>query len=773
MKLSTVVCLCLLSSHTCNVLAYDIGTHELLSVQALRSSAIADQSLLAKRGFHHAIDYDASPQKFPNSEGSLRSLINLVRDGAKFEDNTPRSINHFFNPRTGSALSINADDYVTSEDNVTLQAYLGAAVGAVNAVAVASPDWALGTLPPSHLSQVNSYVDLKNYFFQALTSTTGTNRAVATGLTFETLGRIVHHLQDMAAPQHVRNDAHLQLDTADAHCPASPTTWFWGLWCPVYARLRAPSTYESWTTTVQQTAGSTLTLTGYDPVYGSDFDGALAFSRPRDFWVSNGKGIAEFTNRNFLSPGTMTVAPPSLGAAVTMKVSDLCIGAIPSCEVAYDTDDSITFYPSTVDDQLRPTTGGPNPFAASESIFSWDLKQYRPGRKPERTVNRFTFAYDHAYLLPRAVGYSAGFINYFFRGDMKIELPDEGVYAVADQSPAACGSPCGFRKLKLKLTNVTPGIVNGAVTPGGEVIGAGTLWAVVKHHLNSCYQADLSGEYGGSAFAGDTCRSGDEFITVSAPYSVQSVNSSEPQTITFDFGLTPIPINASDIYLQVVFRGKLGMEDDAVAVSTVDTAEPNFFAFANMSDYAYDTVDSKYHQLTRAMTPKDMTNIRLQFDGGVGSPVATLAVLPGGGHAQVAYLTDKGTTATYIQYEYQSPDGANSPYAFTQPVYEFTADSDQGPYTRTCPVKKLRGLFRDDMFFVWQYVHGAFSWVLLPGNAVGSDASPGTIQASGLRAKAASGGAICRPIEDLTGVDDFSAMTPQAVGTASAWNINF
>jgi len=110
----------------------------------------------------------------------------------------------------------------------------------------------------------------------------------------------------------------------------------------------------------------------------------------------------------------------------------------------------------TSTDRLRPERGGSNPRAAAESIYSADFKRIVGG--PEiRTVNRFTFEQDHKYLLPRAVAYSASLIDYIFRGEMEIKPPAEGVYAVVDSSPAGCDVPCGFRKLRLKLRNTTPG----------------------------------------------------------------------------------------------------------------------------------------------------------------------------------------------------------------------------------------------------------------------------------------------------------------------------
>ena len=55
-------------------------------------------------------------------------------------------------------------------------------------------------------------------------------------------------------------------------------------------------------------------------------------------------------------------------------------------------------------------------------------------------------------------------------------------------------------------------------------------------------------------------------------------------SLTFNF-TTPIPVNATDLYLQVVYRGPLGSEQDAVVVATKDIPEPTYFSIVNVSDY--------------------------------------------------------------------------------------------------------------------------------------------------------------------------------------------
>ena len=126
--------------------------------------------------------------------------------------------------------------------------------------------------------------------------------------------------------------------------------------------------------------------------------------------------------------------------------------------------------------------------------------------------------------------------------------------------------------------------------------------AVAKFHKNMCYTTDLEGEY--DSRSGKTlseylqlCRSLEEEITVSQPLANQSpvscnatvagecdTKANASATLTFDFP-RPIPINATDLYLQVVYRGPLGSEQDAVVVATKDIAEPTYLSIVNVSDY--------------------------------------------------------------------------------------------------------------------------------------------------------------------------------------------
>lgn len=223
--------------------AYEILTHGKLSEAAYDQSGLnKDTQLLQNLGLK-------TGDTFPNSENPRpRTIKELISDGSRFEDNLLlgsllRVRHHFYDPVYNRPLTV-----------------LGVAAGEK------SPDWALEDTSTIG-SQDYSYRDARNYFYQALTATRENDRNKNFGLAFQTLGHIIHHVQDMAQPQHVRNDIHPNVSSHK-------------------------SLYEEYTDANR----NKLLYTGYNPV---------TFPKTRSFWTTgDGKGLAEFTNRNFVSAGT-------------------------------------------------------------------------------------------------------------------------------------------------------------------------------------------------------------------------------------------------------------------------------------------------------------------------------------------------------------------------------------------------------------------------------------------------------------------------------------
>ncbi|MES2353741.1 MAG: hypothetical protein V4568_04915 [Pseudomonadota bacterium] len=370
--------------------AYEVQTHETLSEAALNGSVLkTDSSVLARLGLE-PLDRQ---QKFPGSDGQ-QEIVNLFKIGANLEDTSIRAINHFYDPITD------------------------------NGVAFTSPTWTLedkGSIP----RQNYSFRDTRDYFYKALTQPSKTDREQYFGLTFEALGHVIHHVQDMAQPQHTRLDNHLNLGWTQQELP-----------------IENRSRYEEYSNDVR----SNLPITGYSPV---------KFSRLRDFWkTGTGAGMGEFSNRNFVTDGTnftlrngQAVAgtryalPAPNGTSEEKALVDILAEKgqpLPSTlqtRCAARSACLLTFYASTVRDVYTQSTSV-NPRASTLSIFDQDLKMY--GRTivyldPDSlnfdsantytidrlfVLNRFNFDEAHKFLIPRAVAYSTGLINYFFRGKM-------------------------------------------------------------------------------------------------------------------------------------------------------------------------------------------------------------------------------------------------------------------------------------------------------------------------------------------------------------------
>ena len=380
------------------VSAYEPITHQELSREALTKSVLANPNFLATLGLQPKALNDNGYNLFPTSEGGKQSILEVIKFGADWEDGRGEKIQstrHFFNPLNGEALS--AGPYILP----TFPYYISRISG------IRSPDWALEDVTYDAgnlgLPQRFSYRFGRQYFYDALTLSAKADRDNKWGLTFQTLGHVIHHIQDMAQPQHTRNDFHCD-----------------NLYCEGTGLLGGvkPS-FEKWTLNNE----NTRQYSGYEPVYTKE--ATNGFKKPRDFWIGGGKGVAEFSNRNFFTAGTnVGVAGfPSpqvtTGSAQKIDVAIICDDAVQSGRIACPANlrGNMTFFATNVSDNLRTNQSGSNPRATSRSIFDVDLKKRFLGLEAY-SVNRFTYDATNDFTLKRAVGYSAGMINYFFRGEI-------------------------------------------------------------------------------------------------------------------------------------------------------------------------------------------------------------------------------------------------------------------------------------------------------------------------------------------------------------------
>jgi hypothetical protein len=633
------ICVCAFAMATSwNALAFEAQTHNRISAAAATLAINAPTLQRIGRlpiGFFQEMpssnEVDVA-KEFSDVQPVCRhggpfSASDLVACGAMFEDFyiLYRPLNHFLDPQHPDANGLGAP---------LLSLVLQLPDGGVPPTQVfySAAEWALQDHPDKWPidQQLYSYRDAEDYLWKALTYRDGSSHAVsrdtreqAWGLTFQSLGQVIHLLQDMASPQHTRAEWHY--DKYDV------------------GTITQISRYEQ-RALVRQLAdwiGQCLVVTSgpacnyYSPVPIVPVYPTFAthFQSPRAFWESTDlTGLAQVTSRSFPSnlrnfredrPDHFIAAAdfpyPIPGGISDVAVTDL-VATIPDgtppflesiCGVR-----GINCKMRMIGAQISDPLGfgaAYNDRASSESIFDQDLKRlkldaivYDPmtGNNFESrtfstpTINRFNIDKAYSLLIPRAVSYSAGLLNFFFRGEIGIEAPADGIYAIADGGGFTPSHPTdvdggyrGFRSVRARLTNATP-------SPDGspaQTMTNGKLWAILRFQRNKCFTDDFVGMSDAPAPL-DKCLDPIEEIVISDPIdrtgvarevlAPSSEDNPDGEELTFQFK-DELPINAMNVLLQVVFRGTLGSEANKLVVSTIDLSEPTFFSAYNNTDYVY------------------------------------------------------------------------------------------------------------------------------------------------------------------------------------------
>jgi len=396
MKMITVLSSIMIFLHG-SALAYDDeNSHPKISIAAIKNSRTENfliNRLNLKRGLETTV---------PDS--SDRTIQYYLEKGSELEDSPPcRQSNHFHNPLKPWDQSYMSDEpglvawwcgsgeYKTRYSNIF---------------------WATGFTAQDkerehRISQRMGWDDARNYFHLALTSTFPNSRDDYFAKTFQALGQVMHLLQDMAVPAHVRNDfeSHLQ--------PLGPkwagiTKWFGNL-------------FEDH---VKKKLGLIADAKAIPPSFRN--------SRVTDFWdTTDGEknnsandtslGLAEYVNRKYLSESTLPNHDFKQEHFFTLPEVNKAKFQI--CE-DYE-------YNSMVKRKYlsrRKADGSCPPISEARSTDHFaaisllgqkvDITDENiPSLKFELDDNvHNTYAKD---LLPLAIGYSAELLNYFFRGISK------------------------------------------------------------------------------------------------------------------------------------------------------------------------------------------------------------------------------------------------------------------------------------------------------------------------------------------------------------------
>jgi len=377
---------------------YGKDTHEEISRQAFNNSIVAQLIAQGKLQDIGLTDTGTGTTFYEGKthDGQVHSktIIDWVAQGGYDEDEPfTRSLNHFYDPITGNGLLIFCP----------------------------SLNWGLGLC-----TQIYSYKDAVQYYFDGLTNSSISGRSKSLANAFYSLGHVIHLIQDLAQPQHTRLDMHPPWNS---------------------------SLYEDWSDNFRKK----LPFAGYTPVYPSN---SSVFYSVTKFWKAGngiyGDGLAEFSNHNFVSAGTNFTSNKYV-YPLLLPTGSQDISILDICNPLKNSNpgdawicgnDPIPNNLLNAWSQLNPapvlgffstTVEGPsvpantiNQRASTLSIFDPDLVKLN--QKQAFTLNRFNFASAQQFLIPRAVAYSAGLINYFFRGSMDASLDANGNLIIKNTS---------------------------------------------------------------------------------------------------------------------------------------------------------------------------------------------------------------------------------------------------------------------------------------------------------------------------------------------------
>jgi len=587
-KVITIICIELLILSSA-AQAYDNqNVHPEINKKAIFQSSVA--LVLDLLGFSEGLDTKFSY----NSEE--KKVFEWIEKGGTDEDNIPWFLNHFHDPlQEWDEAGLDIPIIPQSDSSLT---------------------YAQLQLAPY------SWQKARTAYFNALR--TGSEEEYAA--LFLTMGHLMHLVSDSAVPAHVRNDPH-PIDPDDPLLSAIPQLLWPESW------LSDP--YEEWANEnfdqinftgvpvdgaifsnfVQSGAGYQLspipvtalwdqdryTLENPDPEMTKDPDSQF-----------HNIGLAEYTNANFFSINTMLFTqeyPHPTREDVTTDIDWLN----PEMHVAEDGKTDYRPY-------LWGNAGGASPIRlAAGSLISYNCMAINHSGVLvlDDTVHK-----DYAsVLVPRAVGYSAALLDYFFRGTLNVgnALPQPGVPITQADGKIQWMTPMWDISAEVGNVSTLGTDEDGNSIP--EPVGLGSLIGVARYT------------------SGDTV-----LYAVSEPVVVdaalaEGLNSEVPQPILFHFS-TGIPAGAADLSLQVVFQGALGNEADTAVAAGRCPIPAGSLAITFPDEFVYAIVDGSVspHQFTQVKTrirntttmiDADGLTVPVEMSGGSLHAVAVYKIIPG------------------------------------------------------------------------------------------------------------------------------------------------
>lgn len=321
--------------------AYEIETHAKITEQAASQAA-------------HFLSF------INHFQTDGKSQIETMKNGSQSEDNGLRPAHHFYDPINGQGLNNGG-------------------------IPLGKPSLEWGYRDDTLFIGNNfSWTKAREYLYAALTATTPELRNQNLHDMFRSVGQVMHLVQDLAQPAHVRNDLHLFHPAIGGNMD-------------LYEKYVDLKYNPSW-------------VTGYPTV---------RLNRFSDYWTAP-QGLAFFTNRNFISQDT-NFDSCDLNGNLFYDLPQIQ-GIITKTETITDqfrnrVDVQVDYGINVISD---PYTGEVlnNDRLTAFSVFNFEAQELIGRCVP--STNDFTRESAANLLVRRAVGYSAGLLDYFFRGQIDL-----------------------------------------------------------------------------------------------------------------------------------------------------------------------------------------------------------------------------------------------------------------------------------------------------------------------------------------------------------------
>ncbi len=350
--------------------ALEVTTHEVIN-ESITSGVFNDFSLdkylknhLGFKKGRDEIFYGREASKFFNSGG-------VYEDKPAWYLPYLRSKNHFHDPVNDKGFSGYFEGIFLTGDSVV--------------------DWAQKPIASQSPGGYYSWKDVRNYYHQALTATDKDSRDFYFAETFRGLGQLMHLMQDSSVPAHTRDDVHL---------------WFH---------------YEKWVN--KNIRGLQITPIIFDRSIfhqsGSGHPIANIFDTNQytgdnpEVTIRSNIGLTEYTNANFFSEDTIEEPkfkfPDLKKTEIVKRPYSNYFGTIYERE----------YYLKRC---CGESNAGNGYLLATVDLFDY----WRKKLDLSDTLRKLPGLDDNVYsdygflLLPRALGYSAGLLEYFFRGQLEV-----------------------------------------------------------------------------------------------------------------------------------------------------------------------------------------------------------------------------------------------------------------------------------------------------------------------------------------------------------------